>query len=122
MSTHAYTLGRAAPTIAVSDIPRALDFYVGVLGFEKTFENGDPVAFVILARDRAELHLCHDPTHTATTQNVAHLLVDDATALHQHLVSNDARIIKPLRDADYDMRGFVVADPDGNRLDVGQNL
>ncbi|MGD0607317.1 MAG: hypothetical protein ABSA53_27510 [Streptosporangiaceae bacterium] len=27
-----------------------------------------------------------------------------------------------LRDADYGLRGFVFADPDGNRIDVGQRL
>ena len=26
------------------------------------------------------------------------------------------------RDADYGLRGFVFADPDGNRIDVGQKL
>jgi len=25
-------------------------------------------------------------------------------------------------DADYGLRGFVIADPDGNRIDVGQQL
>jgi catechol 2,3-dioxygenase-like lactoylglutathione lyase family enzyme len=53
--------GRIASTVAVRDLPRALAFYVGVLGMEVTFENGDPVGFVILKRDAAEL-----PTPTAT--------------------------------------------------------
>jgi catechol 2,3-dioxygenase-like lactoylglutathione lyase family enzyme len=49
-------------------------------------------------------------------------MVADAAGLHHHLVSNDVRIIKGLRDADYGLRGFVFADPDGNRIDVGQRL
>ena len=36
------TFGRIAPCLSVTDLPRALAFYVGVLGFEKVFENGDP--------------------------------------------------------------------------------
>lgn len=32
------------------------------------------------------------------------------------------RFIKGLRDADYGLRQFVFADPDGNRIDVGQEL
>jgi catechol 2,3-dioxygenase-like lactoylglutathione lyase family enzyme len=48
--------------------------------------------------------------------------VDDAVALHEHLVANGVRIVKGLRDADYGLRGFVFADPDGNRIDVGQRL
>jgi hypothetical protein len=42
--------------------------------------------------------------------------------LYDHLVANGARIIKGLRDADYGLRNFVFADPDGNRIDVGQEL
>jgi catechol 2,3-dioxygenase-like lactoylglutathione lyase family enzyme len=114
--------GRAAPTISVVDLPRALGFYTGVLGFTVTFENGDPVGFVILRRDEAELHLSRCPTHQPSGQNVAHLLVDDAQALYAHVIAHDVRVVKGIRDADHGMRGFVLADPDGNRLDVGQRL
>ncbi len=87
-----------------------------------TFENGNPVGFVILKRDAAELHLTVARNHRAGTHNVAHLMVADATALHDHLVANGTRIVKGLRDADYGLRGFVFADPDGNRIDVGERL
>lgn len=116
------TFGRFAPTIAVTDIARSLHFYVDVLGMTKTFENGSPVGFAILARDAAELHLTLARNHRATDRNVAHLLVDDATALHDHLVANNVRIIKGLRDQTYGLRDFVFADPDGNRIDVGQRV
>ena len=51
------TFGRIAAAVPVSDIPRALGFYQGILGMSVTFTNGDPVGFVILRRDAAELHL-----------------------------------------------------------------
>ncbi len=116
------TLGRAAPTIAVAELERALEFYVGLLGLEVTFENGDPRSFIILVKDAAELHLTLEPGHAAAAHNVAHLLVGDARALYEHLQENGVEVIKAIRDADYGVRGFVVADPDGNRIDVGQNL
>jgi predicted enzyme related to lactoylglutathione lyase len=111
--------GRIAATISVSDITRALAFYVDVLGLSKVFENGSPVGFVILESGRAELHLTLARDHRATDRNVAHILVSDATKLHDHLVARGTRIIKRLRDADHG-RCFVFADPDGNRIDVGQ--
>jgi catechol 2,3-dioxygenase-like lactoylglutathione lyase family enzyme len=113
--------GRVAPTIAVTDIDRARAFWTGVLGFTETFTNGDPIGFAIVERDTAEIHLTRAPQHTPTTANVAQL-VDDATALYDRLTAADTRIIKRLRDADYGMRTFVFADPDGNRFDVGQYL
>jgi uncharacterized glyoxalase superfamily protein PhnB len=53
---------------------------------------------------------------------VAHLLVHDAAALYHHLQAHKVRIIKAMRDADFGLRCFVFADPDGNRIDVGQTL
>ncbi len=114
--------GRLAPTISVGDRNRSLLFYCDVLGFEKTFENGDPVGFVILERDAAELHLSLNKAHKATMQNVAHLMVNDAKSLYEHLGANGVRIVKAIRDADFGLRTFVLADPDGNRIDVGQVL
>lgn len=114
--------GRMAPTVPVSDIDEAVDFYTRILGFTKTFENGNPVGFVILRKDAAELHLSLKRKHKGSAANIAHLLVDDATALYQQLETHQVRIIKALRDADFGLRCFVFADPDGNRIDVGQNL
>ena len=111
-----------APTLSVADMPRAVAFYTGFLGFAKVFENGDPVGFVILEKDAAELHLSLLTSHSATHQNVAHLMVEDANALHRHLEAHQVRIVKAIRDADFGLRCFVFADPDGNLIDVGQDL
>jgi catechol 2,3-dioxygenase-like lactoylglutathione lyase family enzyme len=119
-STQAIKFGRVAPGIPVTNLQKALAFYCNVLGFEKTFENGNPVGFAIVERDSAELHLTLKPTHKATTENVAHLMVSDAAALYEHCEKNKVRIIKSLRDADFGLRCFVFADPDGNRFDVGE--
>lgn len=120
--SHAVRFGRVAPTVSVSDIDRAVSFYADVLGFTKVFENGTPVGFVILERDDAELHVSLFKKHKATTQNVAHLMVQDASALYAHLEKHEVKIIKAIRDADFGLRCFVFADPDGNRIDVGQDL
>ena len=120
--TEPIRFGRLAPTVSVSDLNRSLLFYCDVLGFEKTFENGDPIGFVILERDAAELHLSLDKAHKATKQNVAHLMVNDAKSLYEHLGANGVQIVKAIRDADFGLRTFVLADPDGNRIDVGQVL
>ena len=119
---HSVRFGRIAPTVSVSSIDRAVGFYTDVLGFSKVFENGDPVGFVILEKDAAELHLLLHKSHKATVQNVAHLMVADANALYSHLEANNVKIVKAIRDADFGLRCFVFSDPDGNRIDVGQDL
>ena len=114
--------GRLAASAFTRDIQKAYAFYRDVLGFTKTFENGDPVGFMILQKDDAELHLSLVRDHTPSTTNVAALLVDQVDALHDVLVAAGARIIKSLADKDYGLRAFVFADLDGNRIDVGQPM
>jgi catechol 2,3-dioxygenase-like lactoylglutathione lyase family enzyme len=117
---HGVRFGRMAPGITVRDIERALAFYRDVLGFTKTFQNGDPVGFMILKRDAAELHLNFQRDAVAGLHNVAHLMVGDVDALHAHCQAHGVRIVKGLRDKDFGLRAFAIADPDGNRIDIGQ--
>lgn len=122
IADHGIVFGRIAAMLPVKDMGKAHDFYVNVLGFRKTFENGNPVGFMILARDQAELHLTLQPDHKAATFNMAHMMVGDVDALHAICQSHGLRIIKSLQNKDYGLRAFVFEDPDGNRIDVGQVL
>lgn len=112
--------GRMAPGISVRDIQVSLEFYSRVLGFRKVFENGSPVGFMVLKKDGAELHLSQNRDHKASVTNVAHLLVDDVASLYSACESAGVRIVKSLKDQEYGQRAFVMADPDGNRIDVGE--
>lgn len=114
--------GRIAAMLPVADMKRATDFYIGVLGFENVFENGNPVGFMILEKDGAELHLTLQPDHKAPAFNVAHMMVENVDALHELIQGQGLRIIKRLQDKEYGLRAFVFADPDGNRIDVGQPI
>lgn len=113
-------LGRIAPMLPVSDIEASYRVYQDVFGFRKVFENGDPVGFMILTKDDAELHLTLQKSHKAATFNVAHMLVSDAAETYRTCEQHGLRIIKRLQDKDYGLRAFVFADPDGNRIDVGE--
>ncbi|SMD11285.1 glyoxalase superfamily protein [Rhizobium sp. RU36D] len=114
--------GRIAAMLPVKDMARAVAFYVGVLGFEKVFENGNPVGFIILKRDNAELHLTLQPMHKAADFNVAHMMVENIDGVHALIQSEGLRIIKRLQNKDYGLRAFVFEDPDGNRIDVGEPI
>ncbi len=114
--------GRIAAMLPVSDMTRAYNFYTDALGFEKTFENGNPVGFMILMRERAEIHLTLQPDHVAVPFNVAHMMVGNVDALHEICERRGARIVKSLKNHEYGLRAFVFEDPDGNRIDVGQAI
>ena len=114
--------GRIAVMIPVKDMDRACNFYTDVLGFEKVFENGIPVGFMILRREQGELHLSLQKEHKAANFNIALMLVDNVDALHAICKQSGMRIIKGLQEKDYGLRAFVFEDPDGNRFDVGQKM
>ena len=118
----AITFGRAAPGICVRNIQVAHDFYSRVLGFRKIFENGEPVGFMVMKKDGTEIHLSQKPDHRPSTVNAMHIFVSDAAALYSICETQGVRIIKSLADKDYGQRAFVFADPDGNRIDIGERL
>lgn len=122
IADHGVRFGRIAAMLPVRDMDKAHDFYTRVLGFTKVFENGNPVGFMILKRDAAELHLTLQPGHKAAPFNVAHMMVADIEAVHAVIRGRGLRIVKGLRDKDYGLRAFVFEDPDGNRIDVGEPL
>jgi predicted enzyme related to lactoylglutathione lyase len=113
-------LGRVAAEIGVTDMARAVAFYRDVFGFEAVFANGNPVVFTILEKDAAELHLMLAPGYRGPEFNVAHIYVDNVDALYQRCLEIGAAITRTIADKDYGMRAFVIADPDGNRIDIGQ--
>jgi len=74
----------------------------------------------VMKKDGAEIHLSQKPDHKASTVNVMHMFVSDVAALYAVCEAEGVRIIKSLADKDYGQRAFVFADPDGNRIDIGQ--
>lgn len=112
-------LGRIAATLPVSDIQKSYTSYRDIFGFQKIFENGTPVGFMILRKDDAELHLSLQKDHKAGTFNVAHMMVSDAQIAHDRCQKFGLRIIKKLQQKDYGLLSFVFADRDGNRIDIG---
>ncbi|UES39840.1 VOC family protein [Roseibium aggregatum] len=115
-------LGRIAATLGVSDIERSRTLYREIFGLEKVFENGSPVGFMILKKDEAELHLTLQKGYQAPPFNQAHIMVSDADAACRACEHHGLRIVKRLRNKDYGLRAFVFADPDGNRIDVAEEI
>lgn len=116
----AIIFGRTAPGLCVRDIQASLAFYSGVLGFTKVFENGNPVGFMVLKKDSAEIHISQSAETRGSVVNALHMFVDDVDGLYAICNAAGVRIIKSLQNKDYGHRAFVFADPDGNRIDVAQ--
>ncbi len=110
----------AATIFTVRDLAASLTYYRDKLGFDVTFQYGEPIYYACLCRDEVSLHLraAREPDWVAGN-NALCIFVDDVDGLHAELATRGAQIVKPPQDYAYGMRDFDVTDPDGNVITFG---
>jgi predicted enzyme related to lactoylglutathione lyase len=107
----------AMPVLAVRDLVAAMGFYRDVFGFSPYVRELPRYAQV--GRDGVEIGLTQDPENAG--RDCCQLQVQGIDELYAYCVAN-ARIIKPLSEREFGFRDFVIEDPDGNRLTIGECL
>ena len=116
------------PSIRVSDIAEALDFYVRVLGFS-TEREGSEEGNVSISRGDARLMLettadfYGDAYNAAIRErlgsvspNALYMEAEDLEELYRALEEGGAKIVDPLADRPWGQAEFTVEDPSGNWL------
>jgi uncharacterized glyoxalase superfamily protein PhnB len=122
--------GKLLPMLYVRDVPKSVEFYRDVLGFEfRGWWDDSRHAYVpdppiSAARDFAELgagdlvlHLHQaqsDQVIPETAPAILHLLVRDADAYYREVRSR-AGELEPPRDQPWGWRQFYIRDPDGHQ-------
>jgi catechol 2,3-dioxygenase-like lactoylglutathione lyase family enzyme len=110
----------SATVFVVSDIAASLAYYRDVLGFEVTFEYGQPPSYACLCRDEVGLHLLAAArTKRLAGQGGLCIFVRDVDQLYAEVSARGARLLNRPEDRDYGMRDFDVVDADGNQLTFG---
>ncbi len=117
----------AEPQVFVTDMPRALAFYTGKLGFKVGFTYGEPAFYAQVVRDGAMINLRHvdQPAldHSAGEALLsAAMSVSNAKLLFQEFESRGVAFRQTLTREPWHAPGhgnFCVADPDGNLLLFG---
>ncbi|MGW5678099.1 bleomycin resistance protein [Streptomyces sp. NPDC003860] len=112
-------------------LPAVVDFYTA-LGFTTTFRQDKPYAYAVVERGDVELQFFglkgYEPE---SSYSGAYVLTDDVDALHAafraglkaaygRIPSRGLPRIGPLKDMSYGVRQFLVTDPTGNSLRIGQ--
>ena len=116
------------PSIRVSDMAEALDFYVGRLGFSTGRESVDE-GNVSVSRGDAHLMLettadFYGDTYNAAIRerlgsvspNALYMEAEDLDDLYRALQEAGAKIVDPLADRPWGQAEFTVEDPWGNWL------
>ena len=104
------------PNLLVRDVATSIEFYRDVIGFEvrNVTEDG---AFGLLGRGLAEVALIQTESPPAEQ---AYLYVRGVDALHERCQKADVDISRPLTDHPWGLRDFVVRDPDGHLIGIGE--
>ncbi len=120
MSSPQVECDRQHPTLTVSDIAAAVEFYQGKLGFALSFTWGDPPSMAGVVLDRVQVFLTKGRPNPEGCS--VYFVVGDADELYEHHRAGGVEIIEPIGDRDYAMRDYSVRDRDGNRLDFGHPI
>ncbi|AQU67243.1 bleomycin resistance protein [Streptomyces niveus] len=122
---------KTIPLLPCQTIQPVVDFY-SALGFEVTFIQKSPYAYAVVERGDVELQFFgmkkYDPTQSFSG---CYVLTDDVDGLHgafrAGLKSAYGRIptrglprIGPVKDMSYGVRQFLMTDPAGNTIRIGQ--
>lgn len=101
------------PVLFVADLDRALRFYVGQLGFEKNWHEGNGAGTVCqVSRSDCEIILCEDAARRDKTRLFIELTADGLSAFRQELAERSV----PTRATRWGYDTTQVDDPDGNEL------
>ena len=101
------------PVLFVADVNRALRFYTDMLGFEKSWHEGDGAGKVCqVNHGECEIILCEDLTRRDKARLFVELTADGLTDLRRELVERSV----PTKETWWGYDSLQVEDPDGNEL------
>lgn len=110
----------SATVFVVSDIAASLAYYRDVLGFQVTFEYGQPLSYACLCRDEIAVHLlASSRTKRLPGHGAICVFVRDVDQIYAEVSGRGAKLLNQPEDRDYGMRDFDVVDADGNQLTFG---
>ena len=101
------------PVFFVADVHRAVRFYVDMLGFEKTWHEGDGTGGVCqVNRTGCEIILCEHATRKDKARLFVELTAAGLAALRREIVERSV----PSQNSWWGSDVIKIVDPDGNEL------
>lgn len=113
----------SAAILPVSDLSQSIDFYINKLGFEKTFEWGEPMYYAVVKRGGVGIHLTKrsDGARPSKYHRALYIFVNDINAVYKQCKNEQVRIVNDMEARDYKMKDFDIEDPDGFIITFGES-
>lgn len=109
------------PTLLVSNIVTAVDFYVSRLGFSQRFTWGDPPTYAGVDLGEVTLHLQQNKYYPIGPSEV-NFIIDNADVLYDFHKTNGVEIVEEIDDRPYGIRDYMIKDVDGNFIGFGHYI
>lgn len=111
----------SATTFHVSDLDASLRYYTDVLGFSERFRFGD---YAGVQYGEIQLHLSgpRSTNKKQVGQGGLYIFCDDVDGYYAAVTAKGAQVQAAPKNYDYGMRDFVIEDPDGNLISIGQEV
>jgi len=113
------------PVLLVADVAATAAFYEAHFGYGREFDAGWYVhmrAPSLASSELAILRFDHETIPEAgrrpTTGLILNIELEDAAAACATLSAAGVTMLQPLRDEPFGQRHFIIADPNGNLIDV----
>jgi predicted enzyme related to lactoylglutathione lyase len=111
---------KSRTTLGVRDVPRSIAFYEKALGFEVGVTMGEPPNFAILGKDGVGLGLFQVASPAVADFACCYVDVEGVEEAHRRCVEAGATIASPLTRHPWGNLDFVVKDPDGHQIAIGE--
>jgi predicted enzyme related to lactoylglutathione lyase len=108
--------------LEVRDVPASMEFYRRTLALEPITTMGEPPTFAMLAGGRALLVVCHAPQPAVAGIAACYVDVNDVEEVFRRCQEAGAEVTMALTTHPWMMRDFVIRDPDGHQIAIGQRI
>lgn len=108
---------RLVPTLLVSDLQRASNFYTQSLGFKIELATAN---YVAVGRDGVQIGLALDKSRSSGARMSCYINVNGVDALHRELSERKVPLAREISTQPSKMREFMVLDPDKNTIIFGE--
>jgi len=111
------------PILTVENLEQSRDFYVNTLGFNLSFEWGNPITYLGLDRESVSIHLIgKDISRQNPGTGKISIITNEVDNYFELCKQNGADIVVEPADQEYGLRDFGVKDLDGNIINFGCDI
>jgi catechol 2,3-dioxygenase-like lactoylglutathione lyase family enzyme len=111
---------KSNPILYSSDIKRSLKYYTEILGFDHSWEWGEPTDFGGVAKDDVEIFFCLENQGNPGTWLA--IIVENVDEYYEEIKEKGAKILGPPISQEWNMHEMYVEDPDGHILRIGNRI